>query len=159
MNIFLSTSCLAGHAHVAEALGVPLHIFFTMPWTWVLTSSFLASFWYRKNTVYKLNVLWQIVKHKSWIIFRWVFALKKNKKVSPVCFPMIGTAHFLGSLLGIIHAKDQPNRKLFSHLIAMKVILVLADRLFEKFRWPNSYRFGEFLHGWCLRSDPSNRPF
>ncbi|PKI57424.1 hypothetical protein CRG98_022075 [Punica granatum] len=22
-----------GHAHVAEALGVPLHIFFTMPWT------------------------------------------------------------------------------------------------------------------------------
>lgn len=26
----------AGHAHVAEALRVPLHVFFTMPWTWVL---------------------------------------------------------------------------------------------------------------------------
>jgi len=26
---------LAGHTHIAEALGVPLHIFFTMPWTWV----------------------------------------------------------------------------------------------------------------------------
>ncbi|OIT36313.1 sterol 3-beta-glucosyltransferase ugt80b1 [Nicotiana attenuata] len=24
---------MTGHAHVAEALGVPLHIFFTMPWT------------------------------------------------------------------------------------------------------------------------------
>ena len=28
---------VVGHAHVAEALGVPLHIFFTMPWTWVST--------------------------------------------------------------------------------------------------------------------------
>lgn len=24
---------IAGHVHVAEALGVPIHIFFTMPWT------------------------------------------------------------------------------------------------------------------------------
>ena len=30
-----------GHAHVAEALGVPLHIFFTMPWTWVCVFPFL----------------------------------------------------------------------------------------------------------------------
>ncbi|XP_078440819.1 sterol 3-beta-glucosyltransferase UGT80B1-like [Wolffia australiana] len=31
-----------GHAHIAEALGVPIHIFFTMPWT--PTSSFPHSF-------------------------------------------------------------------------------------------------------------------
>ena len=24
---------IVGHVHVAEALGVPIHIFFTMPWT------------------------------------------------------------------------------------------------------------------------------
>lgn len=28
--------CNAGHVHVAEYLKVPLHIFFTMPWTYVL---------------------------------------------------------------------------------------------------------------------------
>lgn len=36
---------VAGHAHVAEALGVPLHIFFTMPWTYDLRKA-LFSFYY-----------------------------------------------------------------------------------------------------------------
>ncbi|KAL3638933.1 hypothetical protein CASFOL_016840 [Castilleja foliolosa] len=31
-----------GHAHIAEALGVPLHIFFTMPWTTGLHTHFLT---------------------------------------------------------------------------------------------------------------------
>ncbi|KAK7268340.1 hypothetical protein RIF29_21038 [Crotalaria pallida] len=32
-NVFAEQKTLIRHAHVAEALGVPLHIFFTMPWT------------------------------------------------------------------------------------------------------------------------------
>lgn len=48
---------VAGHAHVAEALGVPLHIFFTMPWTWVLTLFFFHSVVQKVNSNYKSNVL------------------------------------------------------------------------------------------------------
>ncbi|KAI8014891.1 Sterol 3-beta-glucosyltransferase UGT80B1 [Camellia lanceoleosa] len=33
LQAFNMSFWLAGHAHVAEALGVPLHIFFTIPWT------------------------------------------------------------------------------------------------------------------------------
>lgn len=32
-----------GHVHVADALGIPLHILFTMPWTATKASSFAAS--------------------------------------------------------------------------------------------------------------------
>ena len=43
MLFVLLTSICSGHTHVAEALKVPIHIFFTMPWTWV--SDILLHLW------------------------------------------------------------------------------------------------------------------
>lgn len=35
LSLLTWKNACSGHTHVAEALKVPIHIFFTMPWTWV----------------------------------------------------------------------------------------------------------------------------
>ncbi|XP_028091210.1 sterol 3-beta-glucosyltransferase UGT80A2-like isoform X1 [Camellia sinensis] len=74
-----------GHTHVAEALNVPLHIFFTMPWT--PTSEFPHPFSRVKQQVgYRLS--YQIVDALIWLGIRDLINefRKKKLKLRPVTY-------------------------------------------------------------------------
>lgn len=54
------------HIHVADALGIPLHIFFTMPWTStkvniLVTFDLATSFWQKAPHVFHTSCLASIV--------------------------------------------------------------------------------------------------
>ncbi|GMP67928.1 hypothetical protein CsSME_00027734 [Camellia sinensis var. sinensis] len=73
------------HTHVAEALNVPLHIFFTMPWT--PTSEFPHPFSRVKQQVgYRLS--YQIVDALIWLGIRDLINefRKKKLKLRPVTY-------------------------------------------------------------------------
>ncbi|KAG0476923.1 hypothetical protein HPP92_013764 [Vanilla planifolia] len=74
-----------GHAHVAEALGVPLHIFFTMPWT--PTSEFPHPLARVPQTVaYRLSYL--VVDLIVWLAIRgYINDFRKRKlKLCPIAY-------------------------------------------------------------------------
>ncbi|XP_054801188.1 sterol 3-beta-glucosyltransferase UGT80A2-like isoform X2 [Prosopis cineraria] len=73
-----------GHVHVAEALGVPLHIFFTMPWT--PTSEFPHPLSRVKIQIgYRLS--YQIVDSLIWLGIRDIInEFRKKLKLRPVTY-------------------------------------------------------------------------
>lgn len=85
----------AGHAHVAEALGVPIHIFFTMPWTWVLIEKFPFLFiWilYLLSRTHWFNHAWFFTWFLGYVTRNQIYLSSFERKSAPFfwCMETIG---------------------------------------------------------------------